>query len=409
MKKKFLILLSFLLLILCLVGCGKKTDVDDEEATNKETNNTSESSDAVNNGTRTVKKIRKYAEDGNTIIEFSDGTASVFDQNLKEVYTGKTLEQPDHYMYSNGYLTHNGILSIGYDMINTDDCTIMDLKGNTVLSTNDKKIKYYIVSKSGYVIQNVVVDDLNGEKDVYKIVDLKGNSIYETEDELRYAGGDIFYDSNGVIINAKLNKQKSYDGFMNITYDSKLGYIDVYDTAILNEDLTEQKDSEIEYNDTTYSGMGKVLSYTDKYKYYNEGDNYLIVDFDNKVIKEITEGGVKKISYNNKEFAVISNTGYYYTFGLDGKYIIEPVKIEGTYDDITLLKNNIYTIKGKDIKTYDAKNKAFVNLLSINENISNYHFVDLNNDNILGINSSSYYDSAKYGIDIRSNKLIEKL
>ncbi len=408
MKKKILSILLIGILIIGLTGCGNsknKTTNDNvlENSTNENTNKG-----------REISKIYDFDLNGQSAVEFSDYSYTVIDTNGKEIYTGSKIEHIA--LLSNGYLTYNSYID-GYKLHSVNESYVMDLTGKKVLEstdTNEKIKRYGAVSVSGYVVVYEEADGLNGKTYNYKIIDLKGNTIYDGgEDKIFYLGGDYFcLNLNdgiyGTLVNAKTKKTTELDLSAENVY---MYYSNKDNFGILRAEEIKTIDNNMNFG---IEVSPIVLSYEDGYLISSDGNN--IIDKNGKVIRDLSEGGYKDITYNNKEFAVISETGYYYKVDTNNNYVVEPVKIE-TNDSSVLINNDLYIIKGQELKKYNSKSNSYESVVTINAPSDKNDKAVLKNIKSNNIIEIGYYYNGKTNnlpneriyVDLKTNKIIDSL
>lgn len=336
MKWKFVSVLCCAVLILCLAGCGNKT--------NNESSSENESKE--NKTGIAINKVVKNFTDGLAIVEDSNKTQYVIDENGNVIYENTTNKN----LYVN-----NGYISVGN--------YIYDNKGKEVQHNESKT--YKDVSKSQYVLVTNTVEDVSGIKSNDRIEDLNGNIISETYNEnyIKYLFEDYFiiYDSeneNYQLFNAKTKETNNFSNLLEANY---------FGNDILS---IEEKG---EWYFIEFAGIGSwyikndfstVISGQQSYDYYmySCGDfileKYLIgegiqggnsnqtraFDLNGKMVKDFSEiGGIQSIVDYNNIIYVISKTGYIYTMDENFNYIIQPEKTE--YDSLIKSNQGIWAIE----------------------------------------------------------------
>lgn len=356
MKKKILNLLVILLLttfLFILTGCGD-AQVSVNPLNPGEIGQPQQPEQTVAQGEdREIASVKNPFTESNSesIVTLSRGmgTSYVVNESGKIQYELEGIDGE----YSNGYV---------YSKNNNN---VKDLKSNTVIATGDADTTCVGVTSGGYVLQNVVKEELAGKVYKSQIIDKTGKVIWSHENKsskpeyFKAVYGDyVIYLTNTysnqkyTIIDAKTGKTTS-TGYCSVAgyfeYKIKGKYMLIGITA--NNDHYSIFNMETgELINTKLSHIHKILN--DKYVYATPlWGTVGIYSTDGTLVKSLEEGKVQDIYYYNNKYYVISTTGFYYTLDDKFTYVDQPVKINSVYKEIRPTQYGIYFTTGESTST----------------------------------------------------------
>lgn len=343
MKKRIFIIGIIIILISMLVvltGCGNdERNAQEQIATNNQENNEEKQAITVNayyiadNYAVVEGSNEKYYiinKDGKVEGEL-EGVAVVSIDLMQINQVKNTLDE--------GYFEANTIRENKED--SSGQHAIFDITGKRIFRDTDN-ISYYGVSSAKSIIAKEKIEELSGTTITYKIQDFEGNTLLDNQGkgEIYYVGDGFYWvedsEAKDYLFNAKakqkieLQWQTDEEDFDSMYFEGEL-FTDKADEIIVG-----RGDKYVVNKNGTIKSIeicSRVLSNENKIVYYG-GDLYGeenkcgIYDFNGNMLKDLSEGKVKDIWYENGKIFVLSETGFYYVLDENYNYLVEPVKAE---------------------------------------------------------------------------------
>ena len=293
MKKKVFVLLMGIL-VLCLTGCGNKSDNSSEEVT----------------------EVGKLDLEAQAINSFSDGYAAI-KQNGKWGFIdklGNIVIEPQYNDVGN-FIDGLSFACIG-DNYSNQNCGYIDKDGKTVI---DFKYKDAYDFEFGYAI---VKNDSS-----YSVIDKNGKEIFTT----RYITTPI--SENLFVTNGTFGGNNTVDGFDIITLDGKVIADAVDDVGKVSDGLIKIKEKRD--NNAKYGYIDEQGNVVIDYIYDNAGDfseglapviknnklSYINTSGD-YILKDVEGAAVVYRSYSNGLVGILNN-GKYSFYDTNGKLVFE--------------------------------------------------------------------------------------
>lgn len=297
MNKKILIVLLLGFILIGLTGCKEKQE-DEVKLENSENKLVVAFSDKDE-----LMVIKEgMVNDNGFIVDYKGNKKG----SIEKCYDGDTY-------IMNGYVYTDSSINTNY---------IYDQTGKKLYSV---KGKITGVSESGYALIEEEKSNMSqGDYIEYNIIDLKnGESIksYEKDisDELIYTGyKDYFLEKEldamqaGDLYDAK-NQKEYHEYNINKEY--------------LNKESNILKYIELPYEDNKDNAIGTDILSFENGLFLREGKLY---DFNEKELKDISEGEIEYIYYYNDNIFVLTYTDYIYILDKNLDYATEPVKFSDT-------------------------------------------------------------------------------
>ena len=338
MKKNILLIILCIFCLLGITGCGKNTEKNVNEEKNIESNDNKEKKEEKEQYTKIDVKEVLATSKNYAIIEGKDDKLYIID---KEGISQGILEEPTE-VEPRYYINDNGYAGVGSYR---NFSNIYDKTGKKLFESSGKIGYFRTISDSNYIIRESVVNDFNGDTKKFDVIDTEGNVIYENiPKNLEYAGGNYYYNTE-VIYNVKTGKSASTDferSFYNYSALSSGIKCTVINENVVNNDTRAILIKE----DMSLKDSTGLTIINDKY-YYKNADK-TIYDFNDKKIKEITDGnGIRAIYYSDGKYYTVSETLYFYVMDENFNIIKEPVKLGRDVMDV----NEYGVFALKDVQT----------------------------------------------------------
>lgn len=218
---------------------------------------------------------------------------------------------------------------------------VRDLNDGVIKIEEDSATKFTGITESGYVLQRAVTDTLGGLVYESKIVDIEGNVVWQNEDsktieyfqplvkdlviycEASYENYYLINVRTGDIIDLGFNCDADH-----FEYDISGRYFWANSGNNYTDIIIDMEDFRVV--STSVDGVYKVLN--DKYVYARPNHREAgIYNLNEELIKDLSEGGVKYITYMDGLYYVISDTEFFYTMNDQLEYVQEPVKMHESY------------------------------------------------------------------------------
>lgn len=305
----------------------------------------------------------------------NDTNYNVINTEGKIIYSFSKSSLPSHVSTSD-LKYYNGYLLVNDESPTSDDEVVSFVKdlrdGSTKIEGTDL-IECVDITESGYVLERVKVESLEGETYESRIVDINGNVVWKNEDNwsvtyfATIVGDYVAYlpntysNQNYILINAKTGKTIDL-GFHSISkyFDCQVfGDYLLIGSSANNDNYCVIDLKNFKKINTGLSHVHKILN--DKYIYATPLYGTIgIYTMEGELAKDLTEGKVDDIFYFNDTYYVLSQTGYFYTLNSSFKYVKQPAKmLEDTYSRINIGQYVTSFTTKKDITSYYMPTSQF--------------------------------------------------
>lgn len=368
MKKRiFIVGIIFILIsmLVILTGCGNNEKNNQEQiATNNQENNEEKQTITVN---------AYYIADNYAVVEGSNEKYYIInkDGKVEGELEGVAVVSIDLMQINQvkntlneGYFEANTIRENKED--SSGQHAIFDITGKRIFRDTDN-ISYYGVSSAKSIIAKEKIEELSGTTITYKIQDFEGNTLLDNQEkgEIHYIGDGFYWvedeETKDYLYNAKekqrvdLQWQTDEEDFDSMFFEGEL-FTDKTDEIIVGRGNTYV----VNKNGTIRSLeiCSRVLSNENKLVYYL-GDRYGeenkcgIYDFNGNMLKDLSEGKVKDIWYENGKIFVLSETGFYYVLDENYNYLVEPVKAEiNDVESENMVVKSVEEVTSNNVRKY---------------------------------------------------------
>ena len=257
-------------------------------------------------------------------------------------------------------------------------CIIMDKDGNILFENGTTEeggaILYDDITPSGNILRTTEYSDFDhGDYVVLELVEPDGKATKLMESgyiNLSAIGNEsISWGSPSNSGEAKADYFEYECGYDETApYPDESGYIDTRTGEVLTAEEYEQRlqnvetdDEDVDLDEEQREILNNARRLNDDYLYYEDA----IYDNDGKKAASVDAGrGVKDIIYENGNYWIVTNSGWYYVLNDSFEQTLEPVKFEETESylltgyGLLIAKNKDYSL---DTVTYDDFMESYMN------------------------------------------------